>query len=598
MRYQIAKYECPEFVEILQLVASNSGKLVRLKKLDLRSNERIRYSPETDEHSFVYFCKSCGAELYGIFQGFDKEYTLEWHLKDIKRAKDWYKEWSNDKRYDSDEYQRTLNVCDTAIDVAEEAYALVEKVQKECLIEYEKAVNIKKCPICGETLSQEKGFFLPDRYYFVFKNNNLSRESIDKAESEYEKLGGSWGMTYTEKFEAIALFRETIDRMHTKSEASTFVKSCDLPVTESAQSKVSEIKENSDQLKKYILHLIHLENNIYALERQLSELYYQSVHNNRSVVLSVHEPAYVIKAELEDLRAAFQKAEEGIRKAEVYQPNVYVEYPSEPTAPVLGKPGLFNKKKVLEENEAMTVKYKSEMEAYRKEVKRCDEEKERLVAEERAKAISEAKLQSDAAKTALNEAERSMDDKMKALEVRPAPAKAVKKVLDKEIAEAEELLKKTFAARNELYAYDIIFRKYRNAVALSSFYEYLMSGRCTSLEGSDGAYNIYESEIRANRVIAQLDTVISSLENIKQNQYMMYEELCSINSSLDSLNSTMDKALTSIQGIEANTRSMNEYMEHISKNSDVIAHNTAVTAYYSKVNAELTNALGYMVAFG
>lgn len=41
----------------------------------------------------------------------------------------------------------------------------------------------------------------------------------------------------------------------------------------------------------------------------------------------------------------------------------------------------------------------------------------------------------------------------------------------------------------------------------------------------------------------------------------------------------------------------NEYMEHISKNSDVIAHNTAVTAYYSKVNAELTNALGYMVAF-
>ena len=170
-------------------------------------------------------------------------------------------------------------------------------------------------------------------------------------------------------------------------------------------------------------------------------------------------------------------------------------------------------------------------------------------------------------------------------------------MLDKEIAEAEELLKKTFAARNELYAYDIIFGKYRNAVALSSFYEYLMSGRCASLEGAEGAYNIYESEIRANRVIAQLDTVISSLEDIKQNQYMMYEELCSINSSLDSLNYTMDAALKSIRGIEANTNHMSEYMEHISQNSDVIAHNTAVTAYYSKVNAQLTNALGYMVAF-
>ena len=77
---------------------------------------------------------------------------------------------------------------------------------------------------------------------------------------------------------------------------------------------------------------------------------------------------------------------------------------------------------------------------------------------------------------------------------------------------------------------------------------------------------------------------------------MMYQEMRNINASLQRLNSTMNKALTSIQGIEANTTSMNEYMEHISKNSDVIAHNTAATAYYSKVNAELTNALGYMVA--
>ena len=152
------------------------------------------------------------------------------------------------------------------------------------------------------------------------------------------------------------------------------------------------------------------------------------------------------------------------------------------------------------------------------------------------------------------------------------------------------MLQKTYAARNELYAYDIVFDKYRNPVALSSFYEYLMSGRCSALEGADGAYNIYESEIRANRVIAQLDAVVSSLEEIKHNQYMMYREMCRTNSLLENLNSTMDQALTSIQGIEANTTK-------IAENSAVIAHNSAITAYYSKVNAELTNALGYMVAF-
>ena len=41
---------------------------------------------------------------------------------------------------------------------------------------------------------------------------------------------------------------------------------------------------------------------------------------------------------------------------------------------------------------------------------------------------------------------------------------------------------------------------------------------------------------------------------------------------------------------------MNVYMEKVAANSDVIAHNTAVNAYYSQVNAELTDALGYMVA--
>lgn len=61
--------------------------------------------------------------------------------------------------------------------------------------------------------------------------------------------------------------------------------------------------------------------------------------------------------------------------------------------------------------------------------------------------------------------------------------------------------------------------------------------------------------------------------------------------------STMDKALAAVQKIEANTDNVSEYMKHISQNTDVIAHNSAVTAYYSKVNAELTNALGYMAAF-
>lgn len=534
--------------------------------------------------NFAYCCNRCGSEFWGSIKMIAHDYFgVSGNL--YQGVKKGYSHVYGD-----------LNIAQRAREELDELWELKYALDQAAMAEYEKETcSARECPICGEKMPPQKGVFMPSFLYF----NEKSVGQGEKRMAEFSDDPGSFWSddSYEKKFSELAKMREPADRAQAKAEATAYVKSCDLYVAEKESATASEIKVNSDQLKKYILHLIHLENNIYALEQQLSELYYQRVHNNRSVVLSVHEPAYMIKAELEELRSAYQKAVEAIGDAEAYQPDVSVDYPAEPTAPVLGKPGLFNKKKVLEENEALTAKYQAEMDAYRKEVQRCDDEKARLIAEKRASVLAEAQAKADAAKAALDEAEAGLDGKIKELEARPVPAKAVKEVLDKEIAEAEELLKKTFAARNELYAYDIIFGKYRNAVALSSFYEYLMSGRCTSLEGADGAYNIYESEIRANRVIAQLDTVISSLEDIKQNQYMMYEELCSIHSSLDSLNYTMDAALKSIRGIEANTNHMSEYMEHISQNSDVIAHNTAVTAHYSKVNAQLTNALGYMVAF-
>lgn len=165
------------------------------------------------------------------------------------------------------------------------------------------------------------------------------------------------------------------------------------------------------------------------------------------------------------------------------------------------------------------------------------------------------------------------------------------------------LLQKSITTRNELYAAGIIFEKYQNVVALSSFYEYLMSGRCEKLEGANGAYNLYEAEVRANRVIERLDTVIDSLEQIKDNQYMMYSAMCSMQAELEQLNATMCAALDEIYETERNTseavtqlKNISQDSSTIAKNSEVIAYNTAATAYYAKKNAELTDAMGYLVA--
>ena len=577
MRYQIARYECPETEEKVRQVLEAASVMKQTKEIGWV------YVPHDYEGAFTrmcsYFCctcEHCGAELYGVFKYYDESLLGD----SIQKKKE---SWLHSCDYDYATQQRKqqlLRLVDAAIERENAAVESANKSEEEARAAYERAVHIEACPICGAALRKENGLFKCEERRWMYD------KSFDVIDDEIER-----------EFKEMPPLLKALDRKQAESDASAYGKRCDLPAAAAAQAKASEFKEHPDALKQYILHLIHLENNIYSLEQQLSALYHRRAGNHRVVVCSTFEPAFALKAELEALQSASGEAAEALDRAKLYQPDISVAYPPEPGAPVLGKPGLFNKKKVLAENEALTAKYEAEMDAYRKEVRRCDEEKARLIAEKRAAVIGEAQEKLDAAQAALHEAESSLDDKIKALETRPAPAKGIEAILDREISETEELLKKTIAVRNELYACDVIFGKYRNAVALSSIYEYLMSGRCASLEGADGAYNIYESEIRANRVIAQLDTVISSLENIKQNQYMMYEELCKINDSLDSLNDTMDRAVTSIRKIESSTDQMSKYMEHISQNSDVIAHNTAVTAYYSKVNAELTNALGYMAAF-
>ncbi len=116
-------------------------------------------------------------------------------------------------------------------------------------------------------------------------------------------------------------------------------------------------------------------------------------------------------------------------------------------------------------------------------------------------------------------------------------------------------------ALKQLYDLDIIFPKYRNFIAISQIYEYYMSGRCTSLEGHEGAYNIFESEARQNIIILQLNNVLNQLEQIKQNQYLIYQAIKESNSILAQ--------------IESNSAA-------IAYNTSVIAENSAICARYAE----------------
>ena len=138
----------------------------------------------------------------------------------------------------------------------------------------------------------------------------------------------------------------------------------------------------------------------------------------------------------------------------------------------------------------------------------------------------------------------------------------------------------------KLYDLDIIFEKYRNLIAIATFVEYFASSRVSELEGKDGAYNLFESEIRQNIIIIQLDRINNNLDAIKQNQYILYKELNSINDSLyvitDNINN-IERITSDIRNVSIDTNIVNKYIlgctSQINKNISTIKDITMADFY-------------------
>lgn len=133
------------------------------------------------------------------------------------------------------------------------------------------------------------------------------------------------------------------------------------------------------------------------------------------------------------------------------------------------------------------------------------------------------------------------------------------------LAQTQELLTRH-------YADNTIYPKYRNLPALTSIYEYLITGRCEELTGPHGAYNLYEDELRKDTVISQLNTVIENLEKIRQNQYMLYQQ---------------------VKAIQENTTAIASELRQIKGYTIQIAQLSALNAYYAALNERNTRITMY-----
>ena len=140
-----------------------------------------------------------------------------------------------------------------------------------------------------------------------------------------------------------------------------------------------------------------------------------------------------------------------------------------------------------------------------------------------------------------------------------------------------ESYESTKATLAEAYGYNMIFPKYRNMSAIFTMLEYFQTGRCTELTGPNGAYNLYESELRQNIIINKLDNIIYKLDEIKANQFLLYSEMRNVNDHLDDLSTKVKALMDSSKQIEANTALTAHF-------SAITAQNTAAIAVISALN--------------
>lgn len=148
-------------------------------------------------------------------------------------------------------------------------------------------------------------------------------------------------------------------------------------------------------------------------------------------------------------------------------------------------------------------------------------------------------------------------------------AKKKLSVLDETLQKSKNELEETKRLLNRYYDLGFIYPKYRGMVPICQIYEYLESGRCFSLIGPSGAYNLYESELRQNIIIGKLDDVLDRLDRLSDGQQMLAAAIRQSNAKIDQLSSSLER----------------------------IENDTALSAYYSGITAANTDYLAWLATF-
>lgn len=479
------------------------------------------------------------------------------------------------------------------------------------------------CPICGNEIVSRLRTLENARNEIKNIERQLGRPLTSKEVKElYKKrlLQKSALSTFSSNpIFANKEYEDKFDPQNCRQEINTYLNDFDNHLLDT-QLNISDKRKIN--IREYINHLINMETSI----RYNSELLYNLLLNQKKTGrLACYEKYGTLKKiELDLKRNAEEQSQlserfkfDDTKPTEAYfnliKPKKENIEKQVINPPEYKKPNLFNKSKVLAENERIKQNYLLQVdkanEEYEKAVQASNNKYEAELAEYNKKLAqmqeeyyTQQKEKNDKLQAQKVEEERRLLEEQKYLEseknkfaddidnqLLSSTNQQIDNMLLQEIAEVKETLRKLYDTKHQLESLEIVYPKYLDFIALTTISEYLATGRCTVLTGADGAYNLYESEIRANRIIAQLDQVIDSLEQIKENQYKTYSLLKEVGDNISDISKKMDSAVTALNNIQDHTK-------RIEENSAMIAYNTAKTAHYMKINNQLTNAIGFLIA--
>ena len=157
-----------------------------------------------------------------------------------------------------------------------------------------------------------------------------------------------------------------------------------------------------------------------------------------------------------------------------------------------------------------------------------------------------------------------------------------KNIIDGRITNIDNNLKDTEKTLNTYYDLDVIYPKYRNLIAVTTFIEYLESGRCKSLYGYTGCYNVYEQELRQNVIIGKLDQVLARLDQIKKMQFATYLAIQTSNALQSAFVNTCTDMLNEQRRANATLEAQAQDTKIVERNSEIMA--TISTLNYIKHN--------------